>query len=130
MGLVEYAARELTREIGKKSREFYELITPAIDMYEDVNDLVVEMDLPGFAREDINIRIIDGNILSVIAKKKKLEEPTGMTYQRQRPTHVNKRIILPHSIKDGETAVGSAKYADGVVVLRIPIPTTSVIPIT
>ena len=130
MGIVEYAARELTRELGKRSKEFYECITPAIDMYEDANDLVVEMDLPGFAREDINIRIVGGNILSIKAKKKKLEEPTGMTYRRQRPTQANKRIILPYSTKDSETAVGSAKYADGVVVLRIPIPATTVIPIT
>jgi HSP20 family molecular chaperone IbpA len=35
---------------------------PAIDIIEEGNDLVVTIDLPGFAEKDINLRII-GNIL-------------------------------------------------------------------
>jgi HSP20 family molecular chaperone IbpA len=73
MGLMEYAARELYRELHKGSQEFYTFVMPAIDMYEDASDLVVEIDLPGFAKEGINLRIIDGNILSIKAKRKAQE---------------------------------------------------------
>ncbi|HJU95130.1 MAG TPA: Hsp20 family protein [Nitrososphaera sp.] len=47
---------------------------PAIDMYEDGNDLVIEIDLPGFRKDDINIRIIDRNILSIKATRKPTSE--------------------------------------------------------
>jgi HSP20 family protein len=71
MGIAEYVRRELSRELDKRSQEFYEFVMPAIDMYEDVNDLVVEIDLPGFRKEDVNIRIVEDNILSIKARRKK-----------------------------------------------------------
>lgn len=130
MGIIEYATRELSKELDKKSKEFYEFVMPAIDMYEDVNDLVIEIDMPGFGKDEIVLRIVDGNILSIKAKKSKLEEPKGAVYQRQRPTQIDKRIMLPYSTKDGESVVATAKYADGVVALRIPVPRTTIVPIT
>jgi HSP20 family molecular chaperone IbpA len=129
MGLVEYAARELCRELHKGSQEFYEFVMPAIDMYEDGNDLVVEIDLPGFAKDDINLRIIDGNILSIKAKRK-TQERLGAVYYIRRPVQIDKRIMLPISTKEGDKVVGTAKYANGVVTLRIPIPRATVVPIT
>jgi HSP20 family protein len=128
MGLVECAARELYRELDKASQEFYTFVMPAIDMYEDASDLVVEIDLPGFEKESINLRIIDGNILSIKAKRK-AEERLGAVYFIHRPVQIDKRIILPISTKDGEKVVGTAKYDNGVVTLRIPISKATVVPI-
>ncbi|HKH89947.1 MAG TPA: Hsp20/alpha crystallin family protein, partial [Nitrososphaera sp.] len=68
MTLIHYAARELSREIGKRSREFYEFVMPAIDMYEDENGLIVKIDLPGFKRDEIKISI-EEDILSIRAKR-------------------------------------------------------------
>jgi HSP20 family protein len=133
MGIAEYVARELSQQIHRGSQEFYELVMPAIDMYEDRNDLVVEIDLPGFAKKDINLRIIDGNILSIKAARRRAPaagEPLGPIHYTHRPMQIDKRIILPISTKEGEKVVGTAKYADGVVTLRIPIPKITVVPIT
>jgi HSP20 family protein len=58
----------LSRELGNFSREFYELTMPAIDMFEDENDLVVKIDLAGFAKEDINLSIKE-DILHIRAKR-------------------------------------------------------------
>ena len=129
MGLVEYAARDLCRDVHRGSQEFYAFVMPAIDMYEDISDLVVEIDLPGFAKEDINLRIIDGNILSIKAKRK-AQERLGAVYYTHRPIQIDKRVVLPISTKEGEKVVGTAKYANGVVTLRIPIPKVTVVPIT
>jgi HSP20 family molecular chaperone IbpA len=129
MGLVEYAARELCRELHKGSQEFYEFVMPAIDMYEDGNDLVVQIDMPGFAKEEINLRIIDGNILSIKAKRK-AQERLGPVHYIHRPVQIDKRVIIPISTKEGEKVVGTAKYANGVVTLRVPIPRVTVVQIT
>ena len=41
MGIVEYTALGLLGELDKTTQEFYGFIMPAIDMYEDRNDLVI-----------------------------------------------------------------------------------------
>ena len=64
MGLGLYMAREVMKEINNKSKEFYEFVLPPVDMYEDGNDLVVVIDLPGFDKKDINLRITK-NILTI-----------------------------------------------------------------
>jgi HSP20 family molecular chaperone IbpA len=121
---------EITKELGEISRRFYELVNPAIDMSEEDNDLVVRVDLPGFTKNNINLRIIEGDILSIQAKREPEEEHIGVTYYKNRPIRVDKKTVLPISVKDSEKVVGTAKYADGVLTLRIPIPESTRIEIT
>lgn len=128
MGIGRYMARELARELDSKSRDFYEFVMPAIDIAEEGSDLVVTIDLPGFAKKDINLRIT-GNVLSISAKREQAEA-LGTVYYRHRPAKIDKRIILPISVKEEEKVVGMATYENGVVTLRIPIPKMTNIPIT
>lgn len=128
MGFAEYMAREFVKELGNRSKEFYEFIMPAIDMFEDGNELVVAVDLPGFAKKDIKLRII-GNVLSINAKRE-AEENFGTVYYRQRPNYIDKKVQLPFSVSDDEKVIGTAKYIEGVINLKIPIPKSSSIPIT
>jgi HSP20 family protein len=128
MGIGRYMARELARELDSKSREFYEFVMPAIDIAEEGSDLVVTIDLPGFAKKDMNLRIT-GNVLSISAKREQAEA-LGTVYYRHRPAKIDKRIILPISVKEEEKVVGKATYENGVVTLRIPIPKVTNIPIT
>jgi HSP20 family protein len=130
MTLVHYAARELSREIGKRSREFYEFVMPAIDMYEDENGLIVKIDLPGFKRDEIKVSI-EEDVLSIRAKRMEPEEERlGTIFYKQRPVQIDKRISLPISIKEGEKVSGIATYLDGVVTLKIPTSRINVIPVT
>lgn len=128
MGIGRYMARELARELDSKSREFYEFVMPAIDIAEEGSDLVVTIDLPGFAKKDINLRIT-GDVLSISARREQAEA-LGTVYYRHRPAKIDKRIILPISVKEEEKVVGKATYENGVVTLRIPIPKMTNIPIT
>ena len=119
----------LSRELGNFSREFYELTMPAIDMFEDENDLVVKIDLSGFTKEDINLSIKE-DILHIRAKREPDERNhTGSVYYKHRPHQIDKRIILPISTQDGEKVVGAATYVDGVVTVRIPAAKTNTIPV-
>jgi HSP20 family protein len=129
MGIGRYVAREIAKELDGRSREFYEFVMPAIDIIEEGNDLVVTIDLPGFAKKDINLRII-GNVLYITAKREQAE-PLGTVYYRHRPLKIDKRVLLPISFKEEEEKVeGKAKYENGIVTLRIPIPKSTNIPIT
>ena len=130
MGFGQYMAKELMRELGNRSREFFEFVMPALDMYEDGSDLVVLIDLPGFSKQDISLRILD-NVLSIIAKRQREENKImGTVYIRQRPLHINKKVPLPIKVTEEDQVLGSATYIDGVVTLRIPIPRYNTIPIS
>lgn len=129
MGIGQYMVKEIMKELSNRSREFYEFVLPPIDIIEDANDLVVTIDLPGFAKRDIKLRIA-GNVLSVSAKREEMEN-VGTVYSRHRPIQIDKKIPLPISVGDeDEQIAGTAIYQDGVVILRIPIPSSSTIPIT
>lgn len=118
MGIGTYMAKEVMKEINNKSKEFYEFILPPIDMVEDGNDLLVTIDLPGFNKNDITLRI-NKNVLSIKANKPD-NEYRGTVYLKQRPTKIDKRILLPFSVDDDDEVTGTANYTDGIITLRIP----------
>ncbi len=114
MGLV----KEVIKEIGNKSREFYEFVLPPVDMIEENDNLIIKIDIPGFSKKNINLSI-HGNVLSINAKKD--EDVSGTVIWKQRPDIIDKKIKLPMRIKEGKEQVNSAKYAEGVLTITIPI---------
>jgi HSP20 family molecular chaperone IbpA len=118
MGIATYMAKEVMKEINNKSKEFYEFILPPVDMIEDSNDLLVIIDLPGFNKNDITLRI-NKNILSIKANKPD-NEYRGTVYLKHRPTKIDKKVILPFLVDDDEEITGTANYSDGIITLRIP----------
>ncbi|MBI3842665.1 MAG: Hsp20/alpha crystallin family protein, partial [Thaumarchaeota archaeon] len=117
MGLVSYMTKEVLKEIGNKTREFYEFVLPPIDMLQDGDNLVITIDMPGFDKKDIKLRINE-DILSINAKRE--TDHDGTIIWHQRPHVIDKKIRLPIDVKEGEEAVGSAKYLHGVLTLKIP----------
>ncbi len=117
MDLVKSMAKDMIKEIGNKSREFYEFVLPPVDMEINENTLTVVIDIPGFDKKDIQLNL-NSNILSIHAKKKESKKELVCN---QRPNTIDKKIRLPVHIKEGEEKVTSAKYADGVLTVTIPI---------
>ena len=116
MGLV----NEVIKEIGNKSREFYEFVLPAIDMYLNEDNLKVVIDIPGFAKKDIELTLC-GDILSIKAQKTIDEKESESLISNQRPNVIDKKIRLPIDIKQGEEKIKSAKYQNGILTLIIPV---------
>ena len=118
MGLVKHVAKEFFKEIDDKSREFFEFVLPPIDLHEENGNLIVTVDIPGFDKNDIKVSM-NGNVLSVNAEKK--DDKDGRVIMKQRPRVIDKKMRLPITVKEGEEKVNSAKYADGVLTIEIPI---------
>lgn len=117
MGFGNYMVKEVMKEIGNKSREFYEFILPPVDMIMQDNNLIVTIDMPGFDKKEIKLSL-SGNILSINAKRE--DEVEGTIIWRQRPHSIDKKVRLPIEVKDDEDLAASAKYRDGVLILTIP----------
>lgn len=118
MGLVKSMAKEMIKEIGNKSREFYEFVLPPVDMYLDNDKLTLLIDLAGFTKKDIKLSI-DGNILSIKASKEVSDEKNHNMICNQRPDVIDKKIRLPIDLREGEEGVSSAKYENGVLTITI-----------
>ena len=116
MGLM----KEMIKEIGNKSREFYEFVLPPIDMHLNNENLKVVIDIPGFSKKDIELSLC-GDVLSIKAEKIIDEKDSKTLISNQRPNMINKKVRLPIEIKEGEEKIESAKYQDGVLVLVIPV---------
>ena len=116
MGLV----KEVIKEIGNKSREFYEFVLPPIDMYLTDDNLKVVIDIPGFNKKDIEL-ILCGDILSIKAEKEIEKKESDSLISNQRPNVIDKKVRLPIDINQGEEKIESAKYVDGILTLIIPI---------
>ncbi len=116
MGLV----KDVIKEIGNKSREFYEFVLPPIDMYLNDENLKIVIDIPGFTKKEIELSLC-GDILSINAKKTIDEKELESLISNQRPNVIDKKIRLPMEIKQGEEKIESAKYENGVLTLIIPI---------
>lgn len=114
MGIVKNMAKEIAKEIGNKSREFYEFVLPPVDMHLDDNSLIIQIDMPGFDKKDIKLSI-HKNILSINAQK---PQSNAEMIVNQRPNMIDKKIILPVHPKD--ESVSSAKLANGVLTIKIP----------
>jgi len=120
MGFGNYMVKEVMKEIGNKSREFYEFILPPVDMILQNDSLIVTIDMPGFDKKEIKLRL-NGNILSINAKRE--DEMEGTIIWKQRPRVIDKKVRLPIEVKDDEDPGASAKYRDGVLTFTIPVKT-------
>jgi len=91
---------------------------PSIDIYETDKDIVIEADVPGYDKKDINIRL-DDDILTISAEKKDDKEEKGRNYiKRERYFGKFERSIrLPDYIDFDKI---KAKFNEGVLKIEIP----------
>ena len=120
MELVKSMAKEMMKEIGNKSREFYEFVLPPVDMHLEEDKLTLVVDMPGFQKKDIKLSL-NGNILSIQACKEVPEEKDHNMICNQRPNMIDKKMRLPIDVKEGEETVTSAKYEEGILKIVIPV---------
>ena len=108
-------------EIGTRSREVFELILPAVDMFEDGSNLVIKMDMPGFVKENIKTRLTEHYLVVSAKREGDEEDDDGVVYWEQRPLRVHKKIPLPVKVDVDEDAELVGKYENGVLTIKLPL---------
>ena len=94
------------------------VFTPAIDIKEEENKLLVTTDLPGINKEDIEINLKEDMIeISAKTEKEKETEEKGYIRKEREYTHFYRAVRLPSSVKEeGSTA----KIENGVLTITLP----------
>ena len=92
--------------------------TPAIDMYETDNDVVLKTTLPGVKLEDLDINITD-NTLTIKGETKTEQETKQENYLRRECRYgtFGRSITLPAGLK---TDKAKASLENGVLTISIP----------
>ena len=94
--------------------------TLAVDIYEDEGKYVLKADLPGVAKEDVQVTLVEG-VLTIDAQAKPAESPEKAHWLRRerRHGHYLRSIQLGGAI-DGDKIAASLK--NGVLELTLPKP--------
>ncbi len=96
--------------------------SPAVDVYEKDNQVVVETPLPGIDAQNLKISI-ENDVLSIEGSSEKKSEIDEKNYYRKEVRYgsFHRAVALPCSV-DGDKA--DADYKDGM--LRVTIPKAAV----
>ncbi len=104
------------RDVARREAETPALI-PAVDIFEDSNGITLRADLPGVARDRLDIQVEDDTL--TIAGDAAIEMPEGMKplYADVRATRYRRRFTLSRELATDRI---SAQLTDGVLTLTIP----------
>ncbi|MFW6107169.1 MAG: Hsp20/alpha crystallin family protein [bacterium] len=89
------------------------------DIYETDDQVVVEAEMPGFARDEIDVNL-DQGVLSITAERKSPERQGTKHLSERRYTRVERAFSLPTAVDEDNV---QATLEDGV--LRIELPKTA-----
>lgn len=100
----------------RKDRMNYNLMKT--DIREDENSYLLEVDLPGYSKDDIKIDITDG-YLTINAKVEKYDNDENKNYvRRERFTgEVTRSFYVGEDIKEDEV---KASFKNGILTLEVP----------
>ena len=95
-----------------------EVRSPAVDLYEEKDDVVVKAELPGMDKDDIEVNLTD-NALTIKGEKKKEEEIKDENYYHSERTYgaFVRTLQLP---KDVHVDKVKASFKNGILEVRIP----------
>lgn len=91
----------------------------SVDVADRDNELVVTADLPGFDKEDIDVKL-SGDTLQIEAQHEEAtEEGDEAEYIRRERSHqtVSRSVTLPEQVREDDV---TARYKNGVLTVTLP----------
>ena len=91
---------------------------PAVDVYEEKDEVVVKAELPGLSKEDLDVSLTESTLTLKGEKKKEEEVKEKNFYRSERSSGSFVRTIdLPSEVKTDQT---KASFKNGVLEIRLP----------
>lgn len=109
----QYASDEEPRKEETRSQERY--VTPAVDIYETPEGLVVKADLPGVAKDGLDLRV-ENNLLTIRGRAVHVT-PGDPLYREYELAHFFRQFELSDRVDQRKI---SAELKNGVLTLNLP----------
>jgi HSP20 family protein len=92
--------------------------SPALDVYDDKNNLVVTLEVPGMKKEEIDISLRDGMLTVSGERKDEREQTEGQAFRSERYFGKFQRSLsLPTAVEANKV---KASYKDGILTITLP----------
>ena len=91
---------------------------PAVDVFEDADDIVVKAEIPGAKKDEIEVNVTDST-LTISGQKERKEEVNEDRYYRCERSYgaFSRSVELPSEVQAGKA---KASFTDGVLEVRLP----------
>lgn len=90
-------------------------MTMVVDIYENDDEILLHADMPGVAKEEINITVDNGNL--AISAVRKISSSGATTWQEFGDIEYRRTFSVPQTI---DVSKVNAKLEDGVLKLHLP----------
>jgi HSP20 family protein len=105
-------------ELSRGAQLFSGGWAPALDVYEDKDNLTVKAELPGMKREDIEVSLHDGTLTISGERKSETKHEEAEVYRSERFVGKFQRTVtLPTPVKSDAV---KANYKDGILTVTLP----------
>ena len=92
--------------------------TPALDLYEDKDNLFVKVELPGMKREDIEVSLHEGSLSISGERKGEEKHQDADVYRAERFFgRFQRTVTLPMAVAADKV---KAQYKDGILTIALP----------
>ncbi len=92
--------------------------TPALDLYEEKDNLVVKVELPGMKREDIDVSLHEGSLSISGERKSEEKHQDADAYRMERFFgRFQRTVTLPTPVAGDKV---KAQYKDGILTITLP----------
>jgi HSP20 family protein len=103
---------------GQRTTEFFDGWTPAIDLYEDKENLFVKVELPGLKKEEIEVSVHDGTLSISGERKAAMQDSSSQTFRSERFFgRFHRTVALPKPVAVDKI---KAAYKDGILTVTLP----------
>lgn len=94
------------------------VVVASVDLYEDGDEVVAKVELPGLSKEDVQVNITD-HVLTIKGEKKKEEEVKEEDYYCAERSYgsFTRTLELPKAVQVDKA---KASFKDGVLEIRLP----------
>jgi HSP20 family protein len=110
--------------LDRRMRRFFEelgpspALTPAADIYETEDEVVVELEVPGFDEKQLEVEVRDHTLAITGEREEELKQTDTKLHLHERlEAHFERQFALPPDV-DGEHV--QAAYTNGVLTIRVP----------
>ena len=99
--------------------QFFNVWAPALDVYEDKDNLVVALEVPGMKKEDFEIGLHDG-VLSITGERRFEDRRSKASgYRSERfEGRFQRSVTLPKAVQADKVR---ATYKDGILTITLPV---------
>jgi HSP20 family protein len=91
--------------------------TPALDLYQNNDNIVAILELPGMRKEDIEISLQDGTLMISGERKEETSPENGATRTERSTGKFCRSVTLPTRVDANKV---SATYKDGILTVTLP----------